>query len=46
MADGAVRTICITYRDVESILRERPEIAMAAMRVLADRLAEASGGEV
>jgi HEAT repeat protein len=45
VADGAVRTICISYRDVESILRERPEIAMAAMRVLADRLAEASGGE-
>jgi hypothetical protein len=46
VADGAVRTVCLRYRDVESILRERPEIAMAAMRVLAERLAEASGGEV
>jgi CRP-like cAMP-binding protein len=43
VADGAVRTICVSNRDVESVLRERPEIAMAAMRVLADRLAEASG---
>jgi len=42
VADGAVRTICLRYRDVESVLRERPEIAMAAMRVLANRLAEAS----
>jgi hypothetical protein len=46
VADGAVRTICISYRDVESILRERPEIAMAAMRVLANRLAEASGAQL
>jgi hypothetical protein len=43
VADGAVRTISLRYRDVESVLRERPEIAMAAMRVLANRLAEASG---
>lgn len=46
VADGAVRTICISYRDVESILRERPEIGMAAMRVLANRLAEASGSQL
>jgi hypothetical protein len=46
VAEGAVRTICLRYRDVESVLRERPEIAMAAMRVLATRLAEASGGQV
>jgi CRP-like cAMP-binding protein len=42
VADGPVRTICLRYRDVESVLQERPEIAMAAMRVLATRLAEAS----
>jgi HEAT repeat protein len=46
VADGDVRTISISYRDVESVLRERPKIAMAAMRVLADRLAEASGQQV
>jgi HEAT repeat protein len=46
VAEGAVRTICLRYRDVESVLRERPEIAMAAMRVLATRLAEASGEQV
>ena len=34
--------ICLRNRDVESILRERPEVALAAMRVLATRLAEAS----
>ena len=42
VAEGPVRTICIRYRDVESVLRERPQIAIAAMRVMADRLAEAS----
>lgn len=45
VAEGAVRTICLRYRDVESVLRERPEIAMAAMRVLATRLAEAARHE-
>jgi HEAT repeat protein len=42
IADGAVRTVRVGYRDVESVVRERPDVAMAAMRVLADRLAEAS----
>jgi len=32
----------VGYREVESVVRERPDVAMAAMRVLANRLAEAS----
>jgi len=32
----------VGYREVESVVRERPDVAMAAMRVLAKRLAEAS----
>jgi CRP-like cAMP-binding protein len=46
VADGAVRALCLSYRNVESVLRERPEIAMAAMRVMANRLAEASGAQL
>jgi HEAT repeat protein len=40
VADGAVRTIRLGNREFESMLRERPGIAMAVMRVLANRLAE------
>jgi HEAT repeat protein len=40
VADGAVRTIRLGRREFESMLRERPGIAMAVMRVLANRLAE------
>jgi HEAT repeat protein len=39
-ADGAVRTIRLGHREFESMLRERPGIAMAVMRVLANRIAE------
>ena len=42
VADGAVRTIRIGHREFESILRERPGVGLAVMRVLADRLAERS----
>jgi HEAT repeat protein len=42
MADGAVRTIRIGHREFESMLRERPRMAVAVMRVLAHRLAEGS----
>ena len=45
IADGPVRVVCIRDRDVESVLRERPEVALAAMRVLAIRLAEAARPE-
>ncbi|HXJ65491.1 MAG TPA: Npt1/Npt2 family nucleotide transporter [Actinomycetota bacterium] len=40
LADGAVRTIRLGHRDFESMLRERPGIALAVMRVLAGRIAE------
>ena len=40
VADGAVRTIRLGRREFESMLRERPGIAVAVMRVLANRLAE------
>jgi HEAT repeat protein len=40
VADGAVRTIRLGHREFESMLRERPGVALAVMRVLAQRLAE------
>ncbi len=38
VADGNVRTVVIGQREFESIIRERPEVSLAVMRVLADRL--------
>jgi HEAT repeat protein len=43
VADGAVRTIRLGHREFESMLRERPGIALAVMRVLANRIAEDAG---
>ena len=40
VADGPVRTIRLRHREFESMLRERPSVAMGVMRVLAYRLAE------
>ena len=40
VADGVVRTIRIGHREFESMLRERPDVALAVMRVLALRIAE------
>jgi HEAT repeat protein/ATP/ADP translocase len=40
IADGAVRTLYIDQKQFESILRERPEISLAVMRVLCQRLRE------
>lgn len=40
MADTAVRTIRLGHRAFISILRERPDVALAVMRVLAQRLSE------
>jgi HEAT repeat protein len=40
VADGPVRTILLGRQEFESILRERPGVALAVMRVLAGRLAE------
>jgi CRP-like cAMP-binding protein len=43
VADGGVRTIRIGGREFESMLRERPEVALGVLRVLAHRLAESTG---
>jgi CRP-like cAMP-binding protein len=40
VADGPVRTIRIGRREFESMLRERPDVALGVMRVLAQRLSE------
>lgn len=40
VADEAVRTIRLGHREFESMLRERPGVALAVMRVLAQRLGE------
>jgi Cyclic nucleotide-binding domain/HEAT repeats len=45
VAAGDVRTIRIGRRDFESLLRERPEVALAVMRVLAARVAEHARGD-
>ena len=42
VADGVVRTIRIGQREFESMVRERPELALGVMRVLALRLAESA----
>lgn len=42
VADGDVRTVRLGQREFESMLRERPDLALAVMRVLADRLRDAS----
>jgi Cyclic nucleotide-binding domain/HEAT repeats len=40
LADGPVRTIRIGYRGFESALRERPDVALGLLRVLAERLGD------
>jgi len=42
VADGVVRTIRIGHAEFESMVRERPDLALGVMRVLALRLAESS----
>jgi HEAT repeat protein len=42
VASGAVRALCIRQKQFEGILRERPEISLALMRTLSQRLKEAS----
>ena len=42
VADGPVRTIGIGHREFESMVRERPDLALGVMRVLAHRLAEST----
>ena len=46
IAEGNVRTLRIGHRAFEGILRERPDIALAVMRVLAERLAALSAPAV
>jgi CRP-like cAMP-binding protein len=41
-ATGDVRLLCIDQKSFESLLRERPEISLAVMRVLCARLKELS----
>jgi HEAT repeat protein len=38
VAEGEVRTLRIGHREFESMIRERPDVALAVMRVLAERL--------
>jgi HEAT repeat protein len=38
IADGNVRALRIGHREFEAMVRERPDIALAVMRVLAERL--------
>jgi HEAT repeat protein len=38
VAEGGVRTLRIGHREFESMIRERPDVALAVMRVLAERL--------
>lgn len=38
VAEGDVRTLRIGHREFESMIRERPEVSLAVMRVLAERL--------
>ena len=44
IADGTVRGLYLDQMQFESLLRERPEIGLAVMRVLCRRLKEASEG--
>ena len=39
VAAGSVRTVPLGRREFESVLRERPDVALAIMRVLVERLA-------
>ena len=43
VAAGDARMLCIDQKSFESLLRERPEISLAVMRVLAARLKEVQG---
>ena len=38
LAEGEVRTVRIGRREFESMIRERPDVSLAMMRVLAERL--------
>jgi CRP-like cAMP-binding protein len=40
VADGDVRTLRVGRREFESVLRERPDTAIAVIRLLSQRLTE------
>lgn len=42
---GSVRTLSLDRRSFQRILRERPDVSLAVMRVLSERLREAHGRE-
>ena len=42
VALGDVRTLCIDQKSFEGLIRERPDVSLAVMRVLSQRLKEAS----
>lgn len=44
VAEGEVRTVRIGRREFESIIRERPDVSIAVMRVLAERLGVETAG--
>jgi hypothetical protein len=46
VAEGDVRTVRIERLDFEAMVRERPEIALAVLRVLAERLGAMTSGPV
>jgi hypothetical protein len=46
LADGEVGTLRIGHREFEGMIRERPDIALAVMRVLAQRLGAATADVV
>jgi CRP-like cAMP-binding protein len=44
VAEGDVRTVRIGRQEFESIIRERPDVSLAVMRVLAERLSVETTG--
>ena len=42
IAAGDVRTLCIDQKSFEALLRDRPDVSMAVIQVLSDRLKEAT----
>jgi CRP/FNR family transcriptional regulator len=42
VAVGDVRTLCIDQQSFEGLIRERPDVSLAVMKVLGQRLKEAS----
>ena len=45
VAAGDVHLLCLDQKSFEGLLRERPEVSLAVMRMLCDRLRQATQGE-